>query len=256
MKGNQDKGFCLFYYKLSYRRKLIRSLWIMAIAVPLAIVTRQWGLLVAIIVAGSCQIGYCYYQWQAETRTSSEYAPRHCAKELNPITRWTILAAVVIGCTASAAMLGTGFLLFGWNPGQVDDMHFTNGLGNLIGWWSLGVAAATLILLVPFHRVAYFISMAIVAVPFLVALGYECIKYPKSHNLLGFELLAYAGLSAFLHAPSMLIRAILLRNSRWRFPNEVCAKQTKSNARIFGNVINQIAPGPRFPTSFRIGRAE
>jgi hypothetical protein len=80
MTGGQDKGFCLYYYKLSYRRKLRRTLWLMAAAiigtVALAMISegnvaRTYGLILAAAVIGSWQARYCYYKWKSESSAAS-----------------------------------------------------------------------------------------------------------------------------------------------------------------------------------------
>jgi hypothetical protein len=73
MQGGCDKGFCLHYAKLSYRRKFIRTLWIIpaiAGAVAAAGVYCHWrmalGGAVGVIVGGVIQAVRNYQKWQTE----------------------------------------------------------------------------------------------------------------------------------------------------------------------------------------------
>jgi hypothetical protein len=80
MRGGCDRGFCLTYYKLSYRRKFIRTIWMFAIgAVIIAglLVMRPeaWQKPMYVVVPASVltlvflvQAGYTYSKWQAEKR--------------------------------------------------------------------------------------------------------------------------------------------------------------------------------------------
>jgi hypothetical protein len=79
MTGGQDKGFCLYYYKLSYRRKFLRTLWLMATAIIFTLAlamsregndARIWGLVLAATVIGCWQAKHCYYQWKSESSAS------------------------------------------------------------------------------------------------------------------------------------------------------------------------------------------
>lgn len=74
MKNKVDEGFELNYWKLSYRRKFIRSLWQMPICVLLLgfcfligddlIINRIVPVL--IIIEGIWQIIYTYIKWKNE----------------------------------------------------------------------------------------------------------------------------------------------------------------------------------------------
>jgi hypothetical protein len=63
-----DQGFCISYYKLSYRRKLIRTFWIFAfslILIPLFIHKQNSLLWIGIIFLGGVIQGvYNYYKWK------------------------------------------------------------------------------------------------------------------------------------------------------------------------------------------------
>ena len=84
VQGGCDKGFCISYYKLSYRRKLIRTLWTFlfgSIAVVALLYFRpvlwNWPLYVALAIVGLVlifigQAAYNYSKWQAEVRGESK----------------------------------------------------------------------------------------------------------------------------------------------------------------------------------------
>ena len=130
------------------------------------------------------------------------------------MTRRTVSAGIAIGGLASAGMFGTGYLMFGWNPGQVPGSALSEGLGNLVGRWQLLVAATVLPLLVPFQFRTFLISMAIFALPIAFATVYECLKFPDSHNLLGFEIVGLPVFSGVFHLPSALVRWFYVRVAR------------------------------------------
>jgi hypothetical protein len=83
-KEKVDKGFCLDYWRLSYRRKLIRSLWCIPFAllvVPLmpyssgwarSLYERlgPWAIGALLLAACSIQVGYNYYMWLKTERSS------------------------------------------------------------------------------------------------------------------------------------------------------------------------------------------
>jgi hypothetical protein len=122
-----------------------------------------------------------------------------------------LLAGICIGGCASAGMLGTGLLLFGWKPDPIAEYALTRGLVNLLGWWPMTVGAAILLLLIPFRLSAYLVSMAVVPAPFLAAIFYELANFPTSHNLIPFELGGWAVFSGLMHLPSVMVRMIYWR---------------------------------------------
>ena len=77
MQDGIDKGFCLSFSKLSYRRKLIRTIWILAVCIPIGCLaaalsdekhaTDKWAAVVAVLILGGGQVIYSYYKWQNET---------------------------------------------------------------------------------------------------------------------------------------------------------------------------------------------
>jgi hypothetical protein len=83
MYGGTDKGPCLLYWNLSYRRKFIRSLWIFVLATaasPLLLLNVPMRAAVLIfegnVVLGAITLVYTYRKWQSEVRL----------KNLNPTT--------------------------------------------------------------------------------------------------------------------------------------------------------------------------
>src|SRR5690349_20823982 len=114
----------------------------------------------------------------------------------------TLLAGILIGAGASAGMLLTGHLLFGWSPGPIAEYAFTDGLVNLLGVLPVLVGGAVLLLLIPFSFPAYLASLILVPSPFLIAILYECIEFRSSHNLLPFELSMWTVFSLLMHLPS------------------------------------------------------
>ncbi len=128
------------------------------------------------------------------------------------MTRRTVLAGIAIGGLASAGMFGTGYLMFGWNPGQVPGSALSEGLGNLVGRWQFILAAAILLLLVPFPLRTYAISMMVFVLPIAYATVYECLKFADSHNLLGLEIVfGWPVFSGVFHLPSALVRWFYVR---------------------------------------------
>ena len=67
-----DEGFCFSYHHLSYRRKFIRTLWIMLstpviLFVPVHLPHRSiW--FAATLVVGILQAIYNYWKWQTEEK--------------------------------------------------------------------------------------------------------------------------------------------------------------------------------------------
>lgn len=72
MHGGCDKGFCFIYWKLSYRRKFIRTLWVaalIALVVAVLVVTRPDLRTIptaVLAVLTLVQATYNYRKWQAE----------------------------------------------------------------------------------------------------------------------------------------------------------------------------------------------
>ncbi len=75
MKNGVDKGFCVAYYALSYRRKFIRTLWVLAFS-PLLLLLHQiptahsfisylWIFFFTVVV-GVAQATYNYKKWKQE----------------------------------------------------------------------------------------------------------------------------------------------------------------------------------------------
>lgn len=82
MNGGCDKGFCLSYYKLSYRRKFIRTIWTLVIGSlavaallkfrPVLWTKPTWLVIcgVVLVLIFLIQAAYNYSRWQAELRDS------------------------------------------------------------------------------------------------------------------------------------------------------------------------------------------
>jgi hypothetical protein len=75
MRGGVDQGFCLSYWRLSYRRKLIRTVWgcvigalLMAVLLPKLGLSgwQLYGLVTLAVVLGALQVLYNYNRWQSE----------------------------------------------------------------------------------------------------------------------------------------------------------------------------------------------
>ena len=72
-KEKVDTGFALFYYKLSYRRKMIRSFWsipIIIICLIIIYLTPVWNFQLRLIIISLLllsfllQLAYNYYMWK------------------------------------------------------------------------------------------------------------------------------------------------------------------------------------------------
>jgi hypothetical protein len=69
-----DKGFCIQYSKLSYRRKFVRTLWMMAVIPAMFLVSSDFRVLGiprdlwigAAILAALAQAFYTYRKWKSE----------------------------------------------------------------------------------------------------------------------------------------------------------------------------------------------
>ena len=70
MSGGIDKGYCLEYFQLSYRRKLIRTLWFLPFSFLLLVPPYphwfQWSVFGLTLVVGLVQGVYNYRKWQTE----------------------------------------------------------------------------------------------------------------------------------------------------------------------------------------------
>jgi hypothetical protein len=65
-----DEGFCLSYYHLSYRRKFVRTVWMMLFSPILLFLPlpdpAMW--FAAVILLGILQAVYNYRKWQTEEK--------------------------------------------------------------------------------------------------------------------------------------------------------------------------------------------
>ena len=72
-KDKVDKGFELFYDKLSYRRKFIRTIWLIPIGIAVGIVITYISIIVSLfywlifIISVVKQLKYNYAMWKKET---------------------------------------------------------------------------------------------------------------------------------------------------------------------------------------------
>lgn len=79
MGGGCDKGFCLVYWSLSYRRKFIRTLWTFAFALlaaaalfakrPVIRTMPAFTVATVLVLMFLAQTFYNYRRWQAEERS-------------------------------------------------------------------------------------------------------------------------------------------------------------------------------------------
>src|SRR4051812_43564310 len=75
MKNGVDQGASFVYWRLSYRRKFIRTLWLSAVIFPILFALRVDGFVVgALFVLAAGQAGYSYYRWQREIANSEDDA--------------------------------------------------------------------------------------------------------------------------------------------------------------------------------------
>lgn len=74
MTVKKDKGFEIFYWNLSYRRKFIRTLWIISLIIPESILVWHFshskilavGCFIILTVIGVIQAIYLYKKWKNE----------------------------------------------------------------------------------------------------------------------------------------------------------------------------------------------
>jgi len=68
----KDKGFELFYNKLSYRRKFIRTIWLIPLGIVVGSIITYINIIVSLfywllfIVTGIKQLKYNYVMWKKE----------------------------------------------------------------------------------------------------------------------------------------------------------------------------------------------
>ncbi len=120
-----------------------------------------------------------------------------------------ILAGLVVGCLAAAAILFSGYMLHGWNVGNVPSYELSTALGGLLSRWSLAAGALVVLLLARRPYSSFVISGCVVPLPMLVAICYEVVKYPTSHNLIPFEFIGLMLGSVLLHVPAVVCKMLL-----------------------------------------------
>ncbi len=70
---HNDKGFEFFYYKLSYRRRFIRTIWLIPIGIVVGILISYINIIISLfywlpfIIALVKQLKYNYRMWKKET---------------------------------------------------------------------------------------------------------------------------------------------------------------------------------------------
>ena len=117
----------------------------------------------------------------------------------------SILSGVVIGSLGSAVLFGSGFLLYGWDPGDSPGYELSNGMNALIGPVSILACGAVLLLLLRHPLSASVVSTGVLTVPIFVAVFVEMARDSSTHNLFPFELLLYISGSMALHFPALLV---------------------------------------------------
>ena len=83
MRYGIDKGFCLSYHELSYRRKLIQTIWVIAFSPLILLLSRLpsapiynlpfylWGFLLTVVI-GVIQAIYNFVKWKQESQEQSK----------------------------------------------------------------------------------------------------------------------------------------------------------------------------------------
>lgn len=77
-KKKVDKGFELFYDNLSYRRKFIRTIWLLPIGICVGILITYISIPVSLfywipfIVVGIKQVKFTYSMWKTEKRNEDK----------------------------------------------------------------------------------------------------------------------------------------------------------------------------------------
>jgi len=71
-KDKVDKGFELFYNNLSYRRKFIRTIWMILIGIIVGILITSISIIISLLywiqftIVGIKQLKYNYMMWKTE----------------------------------------------------------------------------------------------------------------------------------------------------------------------------------------------
>src|SRR4051812_22617976 len=91
MTGGIDRGFCLLYWRLSYRRKFLRTVWLSVLGLPVLVFFQLtglsneplqllagryaywlgWGLIGALAAIGVLQAWYTWLRWRRELNTAA-----------------------------------------------------------------------------------------------------------------------------------------------------------------------------------------
>jgi len=79
MRNKTDKGFELRYWRLSYRRKFIRALWIAPAVLLFLLFPAEYAILgiprndliVVVLVLAAIQAAFNYHKWKQEERSAN-----------------------------------------------------------------------------------------------------------------------------------------------------------------------------------------
>ena len=121
----------------------------------------------------------------------------------------SIAVAPIVALIASAVVLGTGRILYGWVPGVPSQYAISEGMSNLLGWGSCLAGASILLLLARLGLPAFAVSILTLPIPVFVVIFSEISDYPTSHNLIPFEIAIYLIGSTALHVPAFGLWVLL-----------------------------------------------
>ena len=122
-----------------------------------------------------------------------------------------LASGLLVALIASAVILGTGRILYGWVPGSTAQYALSEGLENLLGWGSCLAGASVLLLLARLEFPAFAASVLTLPAPVYVVVYSEISNYPTSHNLIPFELAIYLIGSMTLHIPAFAVWVLLMK---------------------------------------------
>ncbi len=117
------------------------------------------------------------------------------------------LPGLIIGGLASAAILGSGRVLYGWSDGDIAEYALSEPLYELLGLGSLALGAAVLLLLSKYSPLNFLVSVCVVPLPILGAIFFEMERSPTSHNLWPIEMIPIAAGALVLHLPALFLLA-------------------------------------------------
>ena len=208
MKGGIDQGRCVSYWKLSYRRKFIRTIWIFAIGLAVMLILQiHWIVIVIFSIGDFVQAGYNYYRWQMEKRYPDQHVSSAGATNIRPDDLTTFLKSldrktIWIRVVATIVAFLAGALAWVVPPhalGRIVERYqqtawawLGDGLWNAVP--TVSVPATMIIgfvygLLIPKCWYISFLATWWVVVLNLVL---DVAHAPTSHNLWPLELVAFA----------------------------------------------------------------